>query len=76
MVEANHDNMDRQHTLAPRLPIERIHLLTTSKIGRDARTGEFRPVEIARRNPATHVVETIRRTTPPPSKPTPPRKGK
>lgn len=33
-----------------------------SKIGRDARTGQFIPVSKARARPATSVVETIKRT--------------
>lgn len=34
---------------------------STSKIGRDAKTGQFIPVKEANRRPATTVVETIRR---------------
>ena len=31
------------------------------KIGRDAKTGEFIPVEEAKRRPSTTVVETVRK---------------
>ncbi|MGW7772142.1 hypothetical protein ACTWM0_04270 [Pseudomonas machongensis] len=31
------------------------------KIGRNAETGRFTTVEEARRNPRTHIVETLRR---------------
>ncbi len=31
-----------------------------SKIGRSARTGRFVPVDVARRKPSTHVVETVK----------------
>lgn len=31
------------------------------KIGRDAKTGQFIPVKVARRRPSTTVVETIKR---------------
>jgi len=34
---------------------------TEQKIGRDAKTGRFIPVEEAKRKPSTTVVETIRR---------------
>jgi hypothetical protein len=34
---------------------------TERKIGRDAKTGRFIPVEKAKRKPSTTVVETIRR---------------
>ena len=34
---------------------------TERKIGRDAKTGRFIPVEEARRKPSTTVVETIRK---------------
>lgn len=34
--------------------------MATRKIGRDAKTGHFIPVEVARRRPATTVVETIK----------------
>lgn len=40
--------------------------MATRKIGRDARTGEFIPVEVARRRPNTTTVETIK--TPPKKK--------
>lgn len=40
----------------------------TFKVGRDARDGRFETVEKARRDPAHHVVETIRRPAPAPSK--------
>lgn len=33
---------------------------STSKIGRDAKTGQFIPVKEANRRPATTVVETIK----------------
>lgn len=36
-----------------------------TKIGRDARTGEFIPVKEALRRPNTTVVETIKRGSPP-----------
>ena len=38
-----------------------------SKIGRNAETGRFVPVEVARKKPATHVVETVRREPPKPA---------
>ena len=38
-----------------------------TKIGRDARTGEFITVKEAQRRPSTTVVETIKRGTPPPT---------
>ncbi len=44
---------------------------TTYKVGRDARDGRFETVEKARRDPSHHVVETIKRSAPPP-----PKKGK
>ena len=34
---------------------------TTTKIGRDAKTGKFIPVKEARRRKSTAIVETIRR---------------
>ena len=34
---------------------------TKTKIGRDARTGQFIPVREAERRPSTTVVETIKR---------------
>lgn len=34
---------------------------STTKIGRDAKTGKFIPVEKAKRRPNTTVVETIKR---------------
>ena len=34
---------------------------TEQKIGRDAKTGRFIPVEEAKRKPSTTVVETIRK---------------
>ena len=34
---------------------------TEQKIGRDAKSGRFIPVEEARRKPSTTVVETIRK---------------
>lgn len=34
------------------------------KIGRDAKTGEFIPVNTARRHPSTTVVETIKNRRP------------
>ena len=34
----------------------------TIKIGRDAKTGEFIPVEKAKKNPNTTIVETIKKT--------------
>ena len=34
---------------------------TKTKIGRDAKTGEFIPVKEAQRRPKTTVVETIKR---------------
>lgn len=37
---------------------------STTKIGRDARTGEFIPVSEAKRRPSTTVVETIKRPAP------------
>lgn len=33
----------------------------TTKIGRDARTGQFIPVDQAKRRPSTTVVETIKK---------------
>jgi hypothetical protein len=45
---------------------------TTFKIGRDAETGRFKPVEEARRDRDGSVVETMRRPTPP----APPKRGK
>lgn len=42
--------------------------MTTFKIGRNAKTGEFIPVKEAQRRPNTTVVETIRIPTPPPKK--------
>ena len=36
-----------------------------TKIGRDARTGEFIPVKEALRRPSTTVVETFKRSSPP-----------
>lgn len=33
----------------------------TFKIGRDAKTGKFLPVKVARDRPATTVVETIKK---------------
>jgi hypothetical protein len=41
---------------------------TTTKIGRDARTGEFIPVKEANRRPSTTVVETIKRPPAPQKK--------
>lgn len=38
---------------------------TSSKIGRDAGTGKFTSVDKARSAPKTHVVETIKRQSPP-----------
>ena len=35
-------------------------MATTRKIGRDAKTGEFIPVEEAKRRPTKTVVETIK----------------
>lgn len=35
----------------------------TTKIGRDAKTGEFIPVKEAIRRPSTTVIETIKRPT-------------
>ena len=35
---------------------------TTTKIGRDARTGHFIPVKVAKGHPSTTVVETIKHT--------------
>jgi len=37
----------------------------STKIGRDARTGEFIPVKEALRRPSTTVIETIKRSPPP-----------
>lgn len=34
---------------------------STTKIGRDAKTGEFIPVKEAKRRPTTTVVETIKK---------------
>ncbi|MFA4846504.1 MAG: hypothetical protein WC654_08200 [Patescibacteria group bacterium] len=34
---------------------------TTQKIGRDAKTGRFVSVEVAKKRPATTVVETIKK---------------
>lgn len=42
------------------------------KIGRDARNGQFIPVNVAKRRKATAIVESIKR--PAPSKPAPQRK--
>lgn len=44
-----------------------------SKIGRDARNGQFIPVAVAQRRSATAVVETIKRPSQP-AAPTAPRK--
>jgi len=38
------------------------------KIGRDAKTGEFIPVEEAKRRPNTTVVETLPKAKPKPTK--------
>lgn len=38
---------------------------TTFKVGRDARDGRFETVEKAKKDPAHHVVETIKVPTPP-----------
>lgn len=46
--------------------------MATSKIGRNASSGEFTTVQQAQAKPSTHVVETIKR----PSPTTPPKKGK
>lgn len=35
--------------------------MTTVKIGRDAKNGQFIPVKVAVRRPSTTTVETIRR---------------
>ena len=35
--------------------------VTTTKIGRDARTGQFIPVKEAQRRPSTTVVETLKK---------------
>lgn len=35
-------------------------MASTRKIGRDARTGEFIPVKVARQRKSTAVVETIK----------------
>lgn len=35
--------------------------MTKIKVGRDAKTGKFIPVKVARRRKATAVVETIKR---------------
>jgi hypothetical protein len=35
---------------------------STQKIGRDAGTGRFIPVEVAKRRPKTTVVETIKKS--------------
>ena len=37
---------------------------TTTKIGRDAKSGEFIPVKVAIKRPSTTTVETIKRPTP------------
>ncbi|HGM6311864.1 Uncharacterised protein [Pseudomonas putida] len=34
--------------------------VATRKIGRNAETGRFTSVEVARKQPKTHVVETLR----------------
>ncbi|MEK9137302.1 MAG: hypothetical protein AAB393_09270 [Bacteroidota bacterium] len=34
---------------------------TPQKIGRNAKTGRFIPVDVAKRRPSTSVVETIKR---------------
>jgi|CXWL01.1.fsa_nt_gi hypothetical protein len=36
-------------------------MTTKIKIGRNAETGEFTTVKVARTHPKTHVVETIKR---------------
>lgn len=41
---------------------------TTFKVGRDARDGRFETVDKARKDPSHHVVETIKRPSPQPSK--------
>lgn len=43
--------------------------MPTQKIGRNAGSGEFTTVKVAREHPKTHVVETIKRSPPPPKKP-------
>jgi hypothetical protein len=43
--------------------------MTAQKIGRNAKTGEFTTVKQAQQRPSTHVVETIKRTPPAPTKP-------
>ena len=35
---------------------------STTKVGRDARTGQFIPVKEAKRRPSTTVVETIKKS--------------
>jgi hypothetical protein len=40
--------------------------MPNQKIGRDAETGKFTTVEVARERPKTHIVETIKRPSPPP----------
>ena len=37
--------------------------MATTKIGRDARTGQFIPVKVAIRRPSTTVVETIKKSS-------------
>ena len=32
-----------------------------TKIGRDAKTGKFLPIDVAKRRPSTTVIETIKR---------------
>jgi len=43
--------------------------MATFKIGRDAGTGKFKPVDAARRDKKGSVVETIKIPTPKPTKP-------
>jgi hypothetical protein len=43
-------------------------MATKVKIGRDAGNGQFIPVKVAQQRPKTAIVETIKRTPPPPKK--------
>jgi len=49
------------------------HIVATRKIGRDAGSGQFKPVKEAQKDKKGSVVETIKV---PPKPPTPPKNGK
>ena len=52
-------------------PFREVHTMPSRKIGRDAGTGQFKPVKDAQKDKKGSIVETIK-TTPKPS----PKKGK